>query len=61
MKEGKLIDALKDHIKRGLPWCSNGKESTCQCRGHRFNPRSRKIPHALGQLSPCATTTEARA
>ena len=20
MKEDKLIDALKDHIKRGLPW-----------------------------------------
>ena len=28
----------------GLPrWCS-GKESTCQCRRHRFNPWIRKIP-----------------
>ncbi|XP_057398263.1 EF-hand calcium-binding domain-containing protein 11-like isoform X20 [Balaenoptera acutorostrata] len=27
-------------------------------RGHRFEPWSRKIPHAAEQLSPCATTTE---
>ena len=26
--------------------------------GHRFDPWSGKIPHATGQLSPCATTTE---
>ena len=31
----------------------------CQCRGHRFEPWPRKIPHAAEQLSPCATTTEA--
>ena len=32
----------------------------CQCRGHRFNPWSRKIPHAPKvQLSPSTTTTEA--
>ena len=31
----------------------------CQCRGRRFNPRSSKIPHAVGQLSPHATSTEA--
>ena len=30
---------------------------TCQCRGHGFNPWSGKIPHAVGQLSLCATTT----
>ena len=34
------------------------KESACQCRGHRFEPWSRKIPHAAEQLSPCAITTE---
>ena len=28
----------------GLPWWPNGKESTCQCRRHRFDPWSRKIP-----------------
>ena len=34
------------------------KESACQCRGHGFDPWSEKIPHASGQLSPCATTAE---
>ena len=24
----------------------------CQCRGHRFNSCSRKIPHTLGQPNP---------
>ena len=28
-------------------------------RGYRFDPQFRKIPHASGQLSPNATTTEA--
>ena len=27
-------------------------------QGHRFNPWSRKILHAMGQLSPCTTSTE---
>ena len=43
----------------GLPWWHSGKESTCQCRGHGFEPWSGKIPHATEQLSLCATTTEA--
>ena len=29
-----------------------------QCRGHRFNPWSEKIPHAWEQLSPSTTTTK---
>ena len=29
-----------------------------QCRGHRFDPWSEKIPHVEKQLSPCTTTTE---
>ena len=33
-------------------------ESTCQCRSHRFDPWSRKIPHASEQLSLCTTTAE---
>ena len=41
-----------------LPWWSSGLESALQCRGYQFNPWSRKIPHAVGQLSPCTTTTE---
>ena len=32
-----------------------------QCRGHGFDPWCRKIPHAVGQLGPCTTTTEAQA
>ena len=44
---------------QGLPWWSNGKESTFQCRGHGFNPWwGTKIPHSAGQLSPRAATTE---
>ena len=34
---------------------SSGKEFTCQCRGHRFDSRSGKIPPAAEQLSPCTT------
>ena len=30
-----------------------------QCRGHGFDPWSGKISHAVGQLSPHTTTTEA--
>ena len=38
-------------------WLS-GKESACQCRSHGFDLWSGKIPHAMEQLSPWATTTE---
>ena len=41
----------------GLPWWLSGKESACQCRIHRFNPWSGKIPHAVEQLSPCSMPT----
>ena len=34
------------------------EESACLHREHWFNPWSGKIPHATGQLSPCATTTD---
>ena len=43
----------------GLPWWSSGKESTFQCRDVGSSPgRGTKIPHATGQLSLRATTTE---
>ena len=42
----------------GLPWWRTGVESACQCRGHRLEPWSGKIPHAEEQLSLCATTTK---
>ena len=41
----------------GLPWWLGGKESTCQCRRHGFNPWSRRIPQATEWLRPGATTT----
>ena len=44
--------------KQRIPWWLSGKESTCQCRRQRFDPRSRKISHTVEQLSLCATTTE---
>ena len=51
---------MKSHLKRlqGLPWWRSGWESACQCRGHRFEPWSGKIPHAAEQLGLWATTTE---
>ena len=60
----------------GIPWWSSGEESAMQCKGHRFDPQSRKIPHEqdnydstyVGQLYPstattvsCTTATEAHA
>ena len=42
----------------GTSWWSSGWGSTCQWRGHRFAPWPKKVSHATGQLSPCATTTE---
>ena len=41
----------------GLPWWLSGEESACQCRRHRFNPWSRKIPYVEGQPSPCTATS----
>ena len=43
---------------QGLPSWNNGLESACRCRGHRFDPWPRKIPHAAERLSQCATSTE---
>ena len=43
--------SLKMH-QMGLPWQFSGKESACQCRRHRFDPWSRRIPQALGAAKP---------
>ena len=54
-------ERLKATIKRffkGFPWWRSGWESACQCRGHGFEPWSGKIPRAVEQLGPWATTTE---
>ena len=37
----------------------SGEEPNCQCKGHRFDPWPRNIPHATEQLSLCTTTVEA--
>ena len=37
---------------------ASGKECTCQCGGHGFDPWSGKIPHAFEQRSPCSATRE---
>ena len=39
----------------GLFWWYSGREATCQCRRHGFDPWSGKIPHVVEQLSPRAT------
>ena len=43
-----------------FPWWLSGKESACQCRGHGFDPWSRKIPRAVEQLSLHTTTRESQ-
>ena len=49
----------KESNRDFLNHCATREESACQCRGPRFEPWSKKIPHVQGQLSLCATTTEA--
>ena len=41
----------------GLPWWLFVKESAWQCRKHRFDPWSKRVPHAT-KLNQCATTIE---
>ena len=43
----------------GLPWRSSGWEPAWQCRGHRFNPWSRKILHSE-KPSLITTTTKSQ-
>ena len=50
-------ETLNKNNNPGLPWWHSDWESTCQCRGHGFEPWSGKIPH-VEQLSSWATTTE---
>ena len=51
--------ALGDfNLNLRLPSWLSSKESTCQFGRHGFDPWSRKTPHAVEQLSLCATTAE---
>ena len=54
-KQAQVIN-IKNH--QGLPWWLRGEESACQCRTHRFDPSSGRIPHATEHLSLCTATTE---
>ena len=33
---------LQEKAGWGVPWWLSGKESVCQCKRHRFNPRIKK-------------------
>ena len=46
------------HVK-GFPGGTVVKNLSAECRGHGFEPWSGNIPHAVEQLSLCATTTRA--
>ena len=50
--------SVPKELHLGRPWWLSGKESTCQCRRHRFDPGFGKIPHAVRskQLSLCPRT-----
>ena len=48
----KRLGEEKKGVKRTLAVSS--QRTACQCRGLGFHPCSRKIPHALEQLSLCA-------
>ena len=57
LQQGFVETFYLEPIRGLLSWLS-GKESTCKCRRHRFDPWSGRIPHASEQLSLRATTTE---
>ena len=38
-------------VRVGASLVAQWLRSACQCRGHGFDPWSRKIPHAMEQLS----------
>ena len=44
-----------------VPRWSSGWETTCQCRGHGFNPWSGRIQQAMRQPSLCTVTTSLHA
>ena len=49
---------LHSKEKQGFPGGPVVKNPPCKARGHRFDPCSGKIPHAMEQLSPWAPTAE---
>ena len=56
-----ILNAMEWFTQKWLRWGFLGgsvERITCQCRRHGFDPWSRKVPHASGQLSPWTTTTD---
>ena len=43
-RKGHVVSSYVESEILGPPWWLCGKESACQCRGHRFDAWSRKIP-----------------
>ena len=61
-KKEKLQGAFRlRKITLGLPWWYSGLEPASQCRRHRFDPWSGKIPHVSEQLSPVLRLPSPRA
>ena len=54
----KAKELQEESEEEGFPGGSVVKESTCQCRRHRFDPWSGKIPHVLELLNLGTTTAE---
>ena len=47
---------LNKKFETGLRWLLSGKESTCQCKRHRFDAQPGRIPLGVVQLSWRAAT-----
>ena len=54
----KCLGTLVNNQLTGASLWLSGKEFTCRCRRHGFNPWSRKLPHAAEQLCLCTSTIE---
>ena len=53
-----FMKKVKNNKTVGLSWWLSGKKSACQCRRHGFDPWSRKVQHAVKQLSLHISTIE---
>ena len=52
------VTACLKKAETGLPWWPVGKNPPASAGDNRFNPWSKKIPHATEQISPGTTATE---
>ena len=54
-----INNILLECKKNPLDFLDGPVVETCRCKGHGFDPLSRRIPHASEQLSRCTMTPEA--